>query len=110
MPPTKSDNDSDDSLLPNRYSEICMSGCPAWMTCRDSEGIPHRCPDCSKAFYVYTKKPEAKTIYSEFGLVHLEIWRFIEGIPEACPFLHDHVQYPHWCVACMRKRKLKLVE
>lgn len=59
---TKPD-DFDFALFPNRYSDVCMSVCPAWLTCRDGEGMPHYCPDCNKKFFIYTKGI-AKTTYS----------------------------------------------
>ena len=49
--------------------------------------------------------------HSEYGGILPDSWRFIDGIPEACPLLTDEfIRYEHPCLECMKKAGIKVIE
>lgn len=101
------------SVVPDRYAKICIT-CPAWFSCKDHEGLAHTCPECFKSFYLNTQKQGMQRRHSDIrstGAILPDSWRFIDGIPEACPLLTDEfIRYEHPCLECMKKAGIKVIE
>lgn len=94
--------------IPSRYSKICMA-CPAWLSCKDHEGLAHTCPECFKSFFLNTQKQGMQRRHTEYGSILPDSWRFILGIPEECPLLTDEfIRYEHPCLECMKKAGIKV--
>ena len=56
---------------------------------------------------------EARDAAPPFGVRAIlpDSWRFIDGIPEACPLLTDEfIRYEHPCLECMKKAGIKVIE